>query len=432
MPLIILLGCLLFFVLLITKWEVNTFLAFLVISFLAGLLLGMPPETIIASVQKGIGDMLGPLVILIVAGAMIGRITADSGAALKIAAGLSNAFGVKNIPWALMITGFIIGIPLFYNVGFILVIPLIFSIAIANKIPPVATGIAMLASLSVTHGFLPPHPSPAALIPQFKADLGTTLGYGLLIAIPTVIIAGPLFARTLTSLQTKPAILKPATGTTYNPGLGLSIIASLLPVILILTGAFIQNIVEIKSGWLMFLTDPVFLMLISLIFIGWLLASGAGMPLKAVMNSYQDGIKEVGMILLVLAGAGAMKQVMLDSGLNLYLQQNLTQLTLHPLFMGWLLAAIIRVALGSATVAGLTAASIVLPVWQGSGVDPNLMVLAIGSGSLMFSHINDAGFWLFKEYFNTTISQTIRSWSVMETIISISGLIGVFILYYVI
>src|SRR5687767_13619078 len=229
MSILIVLLCIALLVLLITYFKINPFLAFLIISILTGLLLKMDVPKLTAAVQFGIGDMLGKLVIVIVSGAMLGKLVAESGAAQRIASGMMYLFGERYIQWALMLTGFIIGIPLFYNVGFVLVIPLIFTVAYRYNFPAVYIGLPMLAALSVTHGFLPPHPSPAALVKQFNADMGETLWYGILIGLPTVIIAGPIFSRTLRRLNRQ--VIKTFQSSSLPedqlPGLANSIISAL-------------------------------------------------------------------------------------------------------------------------------------------------------------------------------------------------------------
>lgn len=433
MSLLIILASIVVLVLLITRFKFNTFLAFLLVSILAGLLLGMPIAKLTGSIQKGIGDLLGSLVIVIVAGAMLGKLVAESGAAQQITAGLMKLFGTSKIQWALMITGFIIGIPLFYNVGFVLVIPLIFSAAYRFNLPVVYIGVPMLASLSVTHGFLPPHPSPTALVGQFEADMGLTLVYGIIIAIPTVILAGPIFARTLKKIDAKPlqTFMPADIPEDRLPALGNSILSSLLPVILLATttlaAPFIPESGAFANG-VRFFSEPDIVMLISLLYATYSLGIRSGMSMQRVTSIYGDAVKDVSLILLIIAGAGALKQIMIDSGVSNEIAGLLQNLDMDPLVLGWLIAATIRVCMGSATVSGLTAAGIVAPAIAGQSVDPNLMVLSIGAGSLMFSHVNDSGFWMFKEYFNLSIMDTVKSWSLMETIVAIAGLAFVLIL----
>ena len=377
--------------------------------------------------------MLGSLVIIICLGAMLGKLVAETGAAQKISDVMMKTFGEKYFQWAMMVTGFIVGIPLFYNVGFVLLVPLIFSVVYRTKLPAVYVGLPMLAALSVTHGFLPPHPSPSALVAQFNASLGMTLLYGITIAIPAIIIAGPVFAKTLKKIRSVPLqTFQPRNFSPEElPGTFNSFISSLLPVILlIITTAlpFIWKTNGRTTEIILFIGDPLIVMLVSLIVVSFSLGVAKGISMKKIMNFYSEAIKDVSLILLIVAGAGAFKEVLTDSGVSDKIGVLLKGLSINPLVLGWLIAAIIRICVGSATVAGLTAAGIVLPVISRTGVDPNLMVLSIGAGSLMFSHVNDAGFWMFKEYFNLSIKDTIRSWSLMETIVSVTGLAGVLIL----
>jgi len=332
-----------------------------------------------------------------------------------------------------MITGVIVGIPLFYNVGFVLLVPLIFSISYQVKLPAVYVGLPMLAALSVTHGFLPPHPSPAALVGQFQANMGLTLLYGMVIAIPAIILAGPVFAQTLKKLDAKPiATFQPKLMPEENlPGIGNSLLSSLLPVLLLTITTIIPFLIQPTgqaAALLVFVSEPSIVMLLALLFATFSLGRGTGMPMQKIMDVYVSAVKDVSVILLIVSGAGALKQVFADSGVSAEIAGLLQTLSVNPLVLGWLIAALIRVAMGSATVAGLTTAGIIAPVIGSTGVDPNLMVLSIGAGSLLFSHVNDSGFWLFKEYFNLSIRDTIRSWSLMETIVSVVGLAGVLLL----
>lgn len=429
--------CIGLLVLLITWGKINPFLAFLIVSILAGIFTGIPIENIGKSLQKGIGDMLGSLVIVVVLGAMLGKIVAESGAAQRIASVMMGIFGEKNIHWGLVFTGFIIGIPLFYNVGFVLMIPLIFSVVNQYKLPAVYVGLPMLASLSVAHGFLPPHPSPAALVAQFSANMGITLLYGFAVAIPAIIIGGPLFAATLKKIPSKPlktfqneTIPENQLPSTFN-----SFFTALLPVFLLafttIISIYTKGNLTLKS-MSAFISDPQIVMLISVTVATFTLGTNMGFTMKKIMDYYTHAVKDVSMIILIIGGAGALKQVLVESGVSNEIGNILKELPLNPLIIGWLAAAVIRICVGSATVAGLTTAGIIAPMVQQTGVNPELMVLAIGSGSLMFSHVNDPGFWLFKEYFNLSIKDTIRSWSMMESIVSLVGIIGVMILNFLV
>ena len=433
MTFIIVFCCILLLVLLISWAKVNAFLSFLIVAVITGLVLGIPLDKISYSVQKGIGDTLGSLVVVIVMGAMLGKLVADSGAAQKITAVLMKLFGEKRLQWALMVTGFVVGIPLFYNVGFVLMIPIIFSAAYQYKLPAVYIGLPMLAALSVTHGFLPPHPSPSALVTQFHANMGVTLMYGFMVAIPAIIIAGPVFSKTLKKIKSVPLqIFQPKNiPAEALPGTANSFLSSLLPVVLLALTTVFPAV--IKGGpavqkFFSFVGDPIIVMTIAVITATFTLGIGMGKSMKSIMDIYGDAVKDIAMILLIVAGAGVLKQVFTDSGVSQEIGRAVQDLHMQPLVLGWLIAAIIRVCLGSATVAGLTAAGIIAPMMAQGNVHPSLMVLSIGAGSLMFSHVNDGGFWMFKEYFNLSMKDTLRSWSVMESIVAVVGLCGVLII----
>ncbi len=435
MSFIIILCCILLLVGLITWGKINSFLAFIIVAILAGILLGLPIQKVVKSVQQGIGDTLGSLVIVISLGAMLGKIVAESGAAEKIAAVLMHTFGEKYLQWALMVAGFIIGIPLFYGVGFVLMVPLIFSIVHQYKLPAVYIGLPLLAALSVTHGFLPPHPSPTALVAQLHANMGITLLYGLVVAIPAIIIAGPVFSRFIKHIPSHPlaTFLPKQKLASELPGTANSFITALLPVALLMFTTALPYIIKstpANNAFLLFACEPAIVMLIAVLVAAYTLGIAQGKKMKAIMELYSDAVKDIAMILLIIAGAGALKQVMADSGVSSQIAAVLQTMPVQPLILGWLIAAVIRLCVGSATIAGLTTAGIIAPLLVKANVNPNLMVLAVGAGSLMFSHVNDAGFWMFKEYFNLSIKNTIKTWSIMETIISVIGLAGVLLLNY--
>jgi Gnt-I system high-affinity gluconate transporter len=433
MIIIIVLVSLAALILLIGWAKLNPFLAFLIVCLLSGWWLGIPVEKLTGSIKTGIGNIMGDLVIIICLGAMLGKLVAESGAAQKIADTSIQLFGKKHFHWAMMLTGFIVGIPLFYNVGFVLLVPLVFSVTYRTGMPAVYTALPMLAALSVTHGFLPPHPSPSAIAVQLHADAGKVLLYGLLVALPAMIVAGPLFAKTIKNIQTKPlALFQTQVKTiTQLPGTANSFLSSLLPALLLIMLTALPYVITIPEKLvplLSFLSDPVIVLLIALLFATCSLGLAQKIAVKKIMDFYSDAVKDVAPILLIVAGAGALKQVFVDSGVSGAVGEQLKNLSINPLLLGWFLTAVIRICVGSATVAGLTAAGIMAPVIVSAGVNPNLMVLSIGAGSLMFSHVNDSGFWMFKEYFNLSIKDTLRSWSVMETIVSVMGLLGVLLL----
>jgi Gnt-I system high-affinity gluconate transporter len=419
--------------LLIAWGKVQPLLAFVAAALAAALLLGMPLESIPKSIDKGIGDLLGSLIVIVCLGAVFGKLIADSGAAQRIASYLIGVFGSVRMPVALTLTGFVAGIPLYYNVGFVLLVPLVFSLVYQSDRPAVALAIPLLAGLSIAHGFLPPHPSPTALVAQFHADMGRTLLYGLIVAVPTLIIAGPLFAMTLKRIQAEPAPMF-RTGLRDEaelPGVFNSFATALLPVWLLAaaTAAAALPLADPALKSLVgLLANPMIVMLIALLVAVCTLGLARGKKLTLLMSGTQDAMRDIAPILLVIAGAGALKQVLVDSGVSAQLGTQLSALPVPPLVLGWIVATLIRICLGSATVAGLTAAGIVAPVVQASGIDPALMVLAIGAGSLMCSHVNDSGFWMFKEYFGLSLKDTFRSWTLMETLVGVFGLIFVLIL----
>lgn len=434
MPLLIVISGILLLFILIAKFKLNPFITFIIVSLFVGIAEGMEPVAVVDSIQKGIGNILGFLVIILGLGAMLGKLVADSGAAQRITTKLVEKFGKKNIQWAVVLTGFIVGIPMFYSVGFVILIPLVFTIAAATGLPLLYVGLPMLASLSVTHGYLPPHPAPTAIAEIFQADIGKTLFYGILVAIPAIIVGGPLLSRTMKNIKASPlkefinpSILKD----NEMPGTGISIFTALLPVILIGISAVASLMLPEGSTALKalaFIGNPLIAMLISVLVAIYTLGLARGKKMKEVMDSIASAITGITMVLLIIAGAGALKQVLIDSGVSEYIGEMLQGSAISPLILAWLIATVIRVCVGSATVAGLTAAGIVLPLATGANVSPELMVLAIGSGSLMLSHVNDSGFWLFKEYFNLSVKDTLKTWTVMETTVGVMGLVGVLVL----
>ncbi|MDR1500359.1 MAG: gluconate:H+ symporter [Tannerellaceae bacterium] len=419
---------------LVSYFKVDAFLAFLAVSIGAGIALGIPLDKLPKTIDEGVGNVMGSLTLIIVLGAMLGKLVAASGAAGQIASTMGALFGTRHIRWGLMITGFIVGIPLFYGIGFVLLVPLIFSVVNSYKLPAVYTGLPMLAALSVTHGFLPPHPSPTALVSLFGADMGITLLLGICLAIPAILLAGPVYSSTLKKIKAHPVTLFDAGKSADNirrlPGRANSIISATLPVgLLIVATALPFCFPGISGGGVIaFAGAPSTVMLIALVVATYTLGLRQGRSVKEVMAIYVDAVKDIAMILMIIAGSGIFIQVMNQSGVSGSLAAVMEKIPLHPLMLGWLIAAIIRMCVGSSTVAALTAAGVVMPLVTLSGVNPSLMVLSLGAGSLFFSHVNDSGFWLFKEYFGLSLKDTFRSWSVMETIVSVTGLAGALLL----
>lgn len=403
-------------------------LALLIASIATGMLLGMPIQKITTSITNGIGSTLGSLVMVLALGAMIGKLAEDSGAAKKIVYVLIRIFGFKNIQWAVLLTGMLVGIPLFYNAGFVILIPLVFSIAAAAGLPRLYVGIPMAAALSVTHGFLPPHPGPVALSGIFHAEIGKVLIYGLILAIPIAIMAGVVFPRLTIRLDN--AGRQPDAGIKFDdehtlPGTLKSFTIALSPILLIsfaTLGLLIFHTGPVHSI-LTFIADPTIALLITLTITLFIQDSS----ISKAMESCAEGVKGIAMILMIIAAGGAFKQILVDSGIGEDVKNMAASIHASPLLLGWLIAALLRVTLGSATIAALTASGMVIPLIT-AGASPELMVLAIGAGSLMFSHVNDTGFWMFKEYFNLTLKETFKTWTLMETIVSVLGIIGVLIL----
>jgi Gnt-I system high-affinity gluconate transporter len=388
----------------------------------------------VVSLENGIGSTMGSLVLILCFGSMLGKLVSESGAAQRITMYLVNAFGIKHIQLALMLTGFIVGVSLFFDVGFFIMIPLVFTVAATTGLPLLYVGLPILAALSVTHGFLPPHPAPTAIVTLFHADLGKTLIYGIIAAIPAIIVSGPILSKVLSKIEAKPLdefLNQTVMSEEELPGFWISFISSLLPVVLItvstVAGFLLPEGNAIRKT-LGYIGNPAIAMLIAVLFSIYTLGLARGRKITDIMNSLAHSVTTITMIMLLIAGAGALKQVLVDSGVSKYIGEMLSQSSLSPLFLGWLIATILRFCVGSATVAGITTAGIVLPLVTGGSVNPELMVLAIGSGSLMFGHVNDGGFWLFKEYFNLSIKDTLKTWSVMETSIGICGLVGVLVL----
>ncbi|MES3017809.1 MAG: gluconate:H+ symporter [Bacteroidota bacterium] len=422
--LIVLFGLILLLALIVKK--LSPMIALLIVSIVTGLLLGMPVAKVMTTIGAGIGGTLGSMVMVLALGAMMGKLIEDTGAARKIVFILIRFFGYKNIQWAILLTGLLVGIPLFYNAGFVVLVPLVFAIAAATRLPLLYLALPMAASLSVTHGFLPPHPGPIALASIFKADVGLILIYGLILSVPIAIAGGIVFPRLILKVNMAdiPATFNPEGEETLPTGFR-SFFTALLPVVLIIVGTIGTNFLSSGSAnpIFIFLSDPTVALLIAVL----VTIIVQKIPINKAMESCTEGVKSIAMIILIIAAGGAFKQILIDSGVGETVKTLSSSFNLSPLFLAWLITALLRVTLGSATVAGLTASGIVLPL-VGEGVSPELMVLSVGAGSLMFSHVNDTGFWMFKEYFNLSLKQTFGTWTMMESIVSILGLAGVLIM----
>lgn len=421
----------------LTYKKVSPFLSLLIVAILSGICLGMQPAEIIRSVEKGAANTLGGLALIICLGAILGKLLETGGAAEKISTTLINGFGEKNIQWAIMLTGFFIGIPLYYNAGFVILVPLVFSVAHKAKLPLLYVAIPMAAALSTTHCFLPPHPSPVFLVNAFHADMGKTLVYGMIITIPVVIVAGPMLGRLLKKTEVNIKSFLFSTTTEENkklPGAVPSFLIGLLPVILITLAVLAQYFLAdgLLKKAVLFIGDPTIALLIAVFLAIWFFGIKGGNNMETITKWLNEAISGIAVILLIITAGGIFKQVLQDSGTDQYIASFSSKWQMPPLIFAWIITAMLRIAIGSATVAGITAASVVTPLVTAGAVSPELMVLAIGTGSVFGSHINDSGFWMFKEFFNLTLKQTFLSWSVMEAIISVLGIVGVLVLNLVI
>ncbi|MCY9377065.1 gluconate permease GntP [Bacillus sp. T17B1] len=438
MPLIIVAIGILALLLLIMGLKLNTFISLLVVSFGVALALGMPFDKVVTSIEAGIGGTLGHIALIFGLGAMLGKLIADSGGAQRIAMTLVNKFGEKHIQWAVVIASFIIGIALFFEVGLVLLIPIVFAISRELKISILYLGISMVAALSVTHGFLPPHPGPTAIAGEYGANIGEVLLYGFIVAVPTVLIAGPLFTKlakrivpasfakygNIASLGTQKSFKLEET-----PGFGISVFTAMLPIIIMSVATIIDLLQETigfaDNGVLAFIRligNASTAMIISLLVAVYTMGIKRNIPVKTLMDSCSTAISQIGMMLLIIGGGGAFKQVLINGGVGDYVADLFKGTALSPIVLAWLIAAILRISLGSATVAALSTTGLVIPLLGHSDVNLALVVLATGAGSVIASHVNDAGFWMFKEYFGLSMKETFATWTLLETIISVAGL----------
>ena len=378
---------------------------------------------------------MGGLALIICLGAILGKILEVSGGAQRISSTLINAFGVKNIQWAVVLTGFLIGIPLYYNAGFVILVPLIFSLVRSTKMPLLYIAIPMASALSITHCFLPPHPGPVVLVNAFGADTGKVLIYGVILAIPIIILTGPLLGRLLKGIEVDITGLFGGGSEervfTKIPSTFSSFTIALLPVILISAAVAAKAFMDPSNtltSIILFLGDSTIALLVACILAIYVFGIRQGNSMETTMKWLGDAISGIAMILLIITAGGVFKQVLTDSGTSEYISSFSSEWQMPPILFAWIVTALLRVTIGSATVAGITAAGIVSPLVVAGAIRPEMMVLAVGTGSVFGSHINDSGFWMFKEFFNLTLKQTFASWTLMETLISVLGLIGVLIL----
>jgi len=423
-------------ILLITRFKVYPFLVLIIVSLLLGLAVGMPMNKIVSAFETGNGNTLGHIAIVVGLGTMLGKMMAESGGAERIANTLIGWFGEKYIHWAMMCVAIIVGLPVFFEVGFVLLIPIAFNVAKRTKKSLLLIGLPMVAGLSVVHGLIPPHPAALLAVQAYHADIGRTIAYGLIVGIPTAIVAGPLFAL-LIHKHIKLAENNPLAAQFVDsrkedekrelPGFGITLFTILLPVILMLVGSWADLISTPKTlpnNLLHFVGTSDVALLIAVLFSFWSFGASRGFNREQIQKFCGECLAPIAGITLIVGAGGGFGQVLRESGISQQLISTASAAHLSPLLLGWFVAALIRLATGSATVAMTTACGIVAPIAAASNgaVSPELLVLATGCGSLIFSHVNDGGFWLIKEYFGMTVGQTFKTWSLCETIISVMGL----------
>ena len=444
MPLFIVALGVVLLIVLISVFKMNTFVSLLIISFIASLALGVPMEKTVLTIESGIGGTLGHIALIFGLGAMLGKLIADSGGAKRIALTLIHKFGEKRIQWAVVVSSFIVGIAMFFEVGLVLLIPIVFSIEKELKVSPLYLGIPMLAALLATHAFLPPHPGPTVIAGEYGADIGTVLLYGIIVAIPSVILAGPVFTKfakkivpnaftkdgNISSLGEQKVLKLEET-----PAFGISLLTAIFPVILMLL-ATILSIIKNTAGMpdsfffkvVNLIGNPSTAMLISLLLAFYTMGIRRNIPIKQVMAACSSSIASIGMMLLIIGGGGAFKQVLIAGGVGDYIALLFQGSSMSPILLAWIVAAILRVSLGSATVAALSTAGLVIPMLAASHVNLALVTLATGAGSAIASHVNDAGFWMVKEYFGLSLKETFATWTLLSTIVSVSGLLFILLL----
>ena len=428
-------------VLLITKFKLHPFLGLTIGSLAVGAVAGVAMSDVIDSYTKGFGATAASVGTLIALGAMFGKLLADSGGADEIVDTIVGRSSARTLPWAMAGVGALIGLPMFFEIGLVLLMPVIFLVARRSGLSIIKVGIPALAGLSAMHGLVPPHPGPLVAIDALKANLGITLGLGVLVAVPTVAIAGPLFARfagrwvdaATPELYSTPEDEEREGGKLVRrPSFGVTLFAVLTPVVLMM-GKALADIFAADGNAartvLDFLGTPLVALLIAVIVGFFTLGRGAGMDTRAIATSMEKSLPPIAGIILIVAAGGGFKQTLVDTGIGKLVAQWVSGSGVSVLLLAWVVAVLIRLATGSATVATVTASGILAPLAAGMSTgEVSLLVLAIGAGSVFFSHVNDAGFWLVKEYFGLSVGQTIKSWSLMETVLSVTGLVFVLVL----
>ncbi|MFD6878659.1 MULTISPECIES: gluconate:H+ symporter [unclassified Streptomyces] len=419
-------------VLLISRLKLHAFLALTIGSLALGVFAGAPLAKTVTSFTAGLGSTVAGVGVLIALGAILGKLLADSGGADEIVDTILARAKGRAMPWAMVLIASVIGLPLFFEVGIVLLIPVVLLVAKRGNYSLMRIGIPALAGLSVMHGLIPPHPGPLVAIDALHANLGVTLALGVLVAIPTVIIAGPLFARYAARWVDIPAPehmipQSPSVDPEHRPRFGATVFTVLLPVALMLVKALVDIVVNDPANGLQRVTDvagsPLIALLAAVLVGMFTLGRAAGFTKERLSSTVEKSLAPIAGILLIVGAGGGFKQTLIDAGVGQMILELSENWAVPTLLLAWLIAVTIRLATGSATVATISAAGLVTPLAAGMGTtETALLVLAIGAGSLFFSHVNDAGFWLVKEYFGMTVGQTLKTWSVMETIISVVGL----------
>ena len=416
------------------KLKLNSVLALLISAIFVGVLNGMTLPEVATSLKAGLGGTFGSLALVIGFGAVLGKLMVDSGAAQRVATTLLNKFGVKNVQWAILIVGAIFGISVFYEVAFIILAPLVISIAIEAKTPYLRLGMTMVAAATMAHSIFPPQPGPVALVDAYGADMGMVYILGLVVVIPAVICAGIILPRLLKlpDLPTPPLLKKSKEFTDEEmPSFGLSLIVPLIPAIIITCATILNYFIEegstIHQVVNFFGSAEISLMLAVLVAI-YVFGLRVGRNMKEIMGSFSGAIEGIAMVVFIVGSGGAFKQIILDAGVGDAIATMMQNTSISPLIMAWFITALLRVATGTGVVSAITAAGIVGPLIHTFDVSPVLMVLATAAGSNTITHVNDASFWLFKEYFNISIKDTFKTWGLLLLTNSVVGLIVVLIL----
>jgi GntP family gluconate:H+ symporter len=437
MLLFIVLAAIVVLLLMISWLRIHPFISLILTALGVGIAAGMPLDKVVQSIKEGMGNTLGFIAIVLALGTMLGKMMAESGAAERIARTLIERFGRKNVHWAMMIVAFIVGIPVFFQVGFVLLIPLVFTVAMEVGLSLVTIGIPLVAGLSIVHGLVPPHPAAMAAVDTLKADVGTTIIYSILVGLPAAIIAGPVFGKWIgqrihKEMPEEIGRQLVARDRKDLPGFGISMFTVLLPVLLMLLATLAELTLPEKNGFrslLKFIGDPVIALLLATLFSFYSLGVARKFDRDQILKFAGECLGPTAGILLVIGGGGAFNRVLLDSGVGDAIAKLVKGSHLSLIVLTWLIAALIRVATGSATVSMITSAGIVAPVAAAApGSSPELLVLAAGAGSLILSHVNDAGFWMIKEYFGMSVKETLQTWTVMETILSVTALVFILLL----